>query len=174
MKILLWVLGGLMSVCGVLLAATPLMTFWETSYFFIVLLIVYGFAAILRGITKKSFDTSFLFGILSLAAGLAILFVPGLKFMTSTTIIYMLAVWFLLQGAVALTMGIRGKKKGDETTKWLGNLVMAVLCLILGVYSLFHPVALAFSVGMLLGIYFIVSGINLVILGFQMEKKKSE
>jgi len=171
MKILLWVLGGLMAVCGVLLAGTPLMTFWETSYFFIVLLIVYGFAAILRGITKKSFDTSFLFGILSLAVGLAILFVPGLKFMTSTTIIYMLAVWFLLQGAVTLTMGIRGKKKGDETTKWLGNLVMAVLCLVLGIYSLFHPVALAFSVGMLLGIYFIVSGINLVILGFQIEKK---
>lgn len=174
MKVLLLVLGFLMSLCGVLLAATPLMTFWETNYFFIVLLIVYGFGAILRGISKKTFDTGFLFGILSLAAGLAILFVPGLKFMTSTTIIYMLAVWFLLQGAIALTMGIRGKKKGYETSKWLGNIVMAVLCLILGIYSLFHPVALAFSVGMLLGIYFIVSGVNLVILGFQIEKKKAE
>ncbi|MBQ9933044.1 MAG: DUF308 domain-containing protein [Ruminiclostridium sp.] len=173
MKIMLWVLGGLMSVCGVLLAATPLMTFWETNYFFIVLLVVYGVAAILRGITKKSFDSNFLFGILSLAAGLAILFVPGLKFMTSTTIIYMLAIWFLLQGAVTLTMGLRGKKHGAETSKWMGNIVMAVLCFILGIYSLFHPVALAFSVGMLLGIYFIVSGINLVILGFQIEKKKT-
>ena len=173
MKIMLWVLGGLMSVCGVLLAATPLMTFWETNYFFIVLLIVYGFGSILRGITKKAFDSNFLFGILSLAAGLAILFVPGLKFMTSTTIIYMLAIWFLLQGAVTLTMGLRGKKHGAETSKWLGNIVMAVLCFILGIYSLSHPVALAFSVGMLLGIYFIVSGINLVILGFQIEKKKT-
>ena len=160
-----------MSVCGVLLASTPLLTFWETNYFFIVLLVVYGLAAILRGITKKSYDTNFLFGILSVVAGLAILFVPGLKFMTSTTIIYMLAIWFLLQGAVALTMGLRGKKAGHETKKWLGNLVMAVLCFILGIYSLFHPVALAFSVGMLLGIYFVVSGVNLVLLGFQIERK---
>ena len=171
MKILLWILGILMSVCGVLLAGTPLLTFWETNYFFVVLLIVYGFAAILRGFTKKEFDTCFLFGVLSLVAGLAILFIPGLKFMTSSTIIYMLAVWFLLQGAVTLTMGLRGKKKGVETSKWLGNLVMAVLCFILGIYSLFHPVALAFSVGMLIGIYFVISGVNLVLLGFQIEKK---
>ena len=170
MKVLLLVLGFLMSLCGVLLAATPLLTFWETNYFFIVLLIVYGFAAILRGITKKDFGTGFLFGILSLAAGLAILFVPGLKFMTGTTIIYMMAVWFLLQGAVSLTMGLRGKKKGVETSKWLGNLVMAVLCFILGIYSLCHPVALAFSVGMLIGIYFVISGVNLVLLGFQIDK----
>lgn len=170
MKIVLWILGILMSVCGVLLATTPLLTFWETNYYFIVLLIIYGAAAILRGITKKAFDSNFLFGILSLVAGFAILFVPGLKFMTSSTVIYMLAVWFLLQGAVSLTMGLRGKKKGDETKKWLGNVAMSVLCFILGIYSLFHPVALAFSVGMLIGIYFIVSGINLVLLGFQIEK----
>lgn len=172
MKAVLCVLGVLMGLCGIALATTPILTFWETSYFFIVLLLIYGAAAISRGISKREFGGNFLFGILSIVAGLLILFVPGLKFMTSNTIIYMMAIWFLLQGGVSIAIGLRGKKKAAvETRKWLGNILIGVLCLILGVYSLIHPVALAFSVGMLIGIYFIISGINLVVLGLQIEKK---
>lgn len=171
MKIVLCVLGVLMGLCGISLAATPIVTFWETSYFFVLLLLVYGAASIARGITKKEYGGNFLFGILSVVAGLLILFVPGLKFMTSSTIIYLMAVWFLLQGAVSIVLGLRSKKVGAETKKWLGSLVMGIFSIILGIYSLVHPVALAFSVGVLIGIYFIISGINLVFLGIQLEKK---
>lgn len=171
MKTLLCVLGVLMGLCGIALASTPIVTFWETSYFFVLLLLVYGAASMARGVTKKEYGGNFLFGILSVVAGLLILFVPGLKFMTSSTIIYLMAVWFLLQGAVFLVFGVRAKKTNAETKKWLGNLVMGVFSIILGIYSLIHPVALAFSVGVLIGIYFIFSGINLVILGIQLEKK---
>ncbi len=171
MKTLLCVLGVLMGLCGIALASTPIVTVWETSYFFVLLLLVYGAASMARGVTKKEYGGNFLFGILSVVAGLLILFVPGLKFMTSSTIIYLMAVWFLLQGAVFLVFGVRAKKTNAETKKWLGNLVMGVFSIILGIYSLIHPVALAFSVGVLIGIYFIFSGINLVILGIQLEKK---
>ena len=171
MKTLLCVLGVLMGLCGIALASTPIVTFWETSYFFVLLLLVYGAASMARGVTKKEYGGNFLFGILSVVAGLLILFVPGLKFMTSSTIIYLMAVWFLLQGAVFLVFGVRAKKTNAETKKWLGNLVMGVFSIILGLYSLSHPVALAFSVGVLIGIYFIISGINLVFLGIQLEKK---
>lgn len=171
MKTLLCVLGVLMGLCGIALASTPIVTFWETSYFFVLLLLVYGAASMARGVTKKEYGGNFLFGILSVVAGFLILFVPGLKFMTSSTIIYLMAVWFLLQGAVFLVFGVRAKKTNAETKKWLGNLVMGVFSIILGIYSLIHPVALAFSVGVLIGIYFIFSGINLVILGIQLEKK---
>ena len=171
MKTLLCVLGVLMGLCGIALASTPIVTFWETSYFFVLLLLVYGAASMARGVTKKEYGGNFLFGILSVVAGLLILFVPGLKFMTSSTIIYLMAVWFLLQGAVFLVFGVRAKKTNAETKKWLGNLVMGVFSIILGIYSLIHPVALAFSVGELIGIYFIISGINLVFLGIQLEKK---
>lgn len=171
MKTLLCVLGVLMGLCGIVLASTPIVTFWETSYFFVFLLLVYGAASMARGVTKKEYGGNFLFGILSVVAGLLILFVPGLKFMTSSTIIYLMATWFLLQGAVFLVFGVRGKKTSAETKKWLGNLVMGVFSIILGIYSLIRPVALAFSMGVLIGIYFIISGINLVILGIQLEKK---
>jgi len=171
MKTLLCVLGVLMGLCGIALASTPIATFWETSYFFVILLLVYGAASIARGVTKKEYGGNFLFGILSVLAGLLILFVPGLKFMTSSTIIYLMAVWFLLQGAVSIALGVRGKKTNAETKKWLGSLVMGIFSIILGIYSLIHPVALAFSVGILIGIYFIISGINLVVLGLQLEKK---
>lgn len=171
MKALLCVLGILMGLCGIALASTPIVTFWETSYFFVILLLVYGAASIARGVTKKEYGGNFLFGILSVLAGLLILLVPGLKFMTSSTIIHLMAVWFLLQGTVSIALGVRGKKASAETKKWLGNMVIGVFSIILGIYSLIHPVALAFSVGILIGIYFIISGINLVVLGLQLEKK---
>lgn len=98
---------------------------------------------------------------------------PGLKFLTSTTIIYMMAVWFLLQGVITIVVGLRKRKLPEEEKKgWVGGVLIGVLGLILGIYSLFHPVALAFSVGMLLGIYFIISGINLITLGVQVTKKE--
>lgn len=173
MKVFLIIMGVLTTLCGIALATTPLLTFWEANYFFIVLLLVYGVSALVRGIARKEFGSSFFFSILSILAGLLILFVPGLKFLTSTTIIYMMAVWFLLQGVITIVVGLRKRKLPEEEKKgWVGGVLIGVLGLILGIYSLFHPVALAFSVGMLLGIYFIISGINLITLGVQVTKKE--
>ncbi len=44
-------------------------------------------------------------------------------------------------------------------------IVLGVLELIIGIYSFVHPAMMAVALGLLIGIYFIESGINVIIVG---------
>ncbi len=39
-----------------------------------------------------------------------------------------------------------------------------IIGLIVGIYTLFHPLVLAMTLGILIGIYFIESGVNMIII----------
>lgn len=163
MKIIMIILGVLMAICGISCMCTPVMTFLEAGYFLVILLLVYGIGAIVKSVMQKEFGMPFLFGILSVILGLVIMFVPGLKLMTDGMLIYIMAVWFLMQGAVSIVLAFRAKKAA-ESKGWVGTLVLGILGVLLGLYSLAHPMLLAFTFGVLVGVYFIESGINMIVL----------
>ncbi len=138
MKIVTIILGILMAICGISCICTPVMTFLEAGYFLVILLLVYGIAAIVKAVAQKEYGMPFLFGILSTVLGIVIMVVPGLKLMTDGMLIYIMAVWFLMQGVVGIVLSFRQKKlKGKG---WIGTLILGVLGVLLGLYSL-----LAFS-----------------------------
>ena len=88
--------------------------------------------------------------------------VPGLKLMTDGMLIYIMAVWFLMQGVVGIVLSFRQKKlKGKG---WIGTLILGVLGVLLGLYSLAHPLLLAFTFGVLVGMYFIECGVNMIVM----------
>lgn len=163
MKIIMIILGVLMAICGISCMCTPVMTFLEAGYFLVILLLVYGIAAIVKSVMQKEFGMPFLFGILSVILGLVIMFVPGLKLMTDGMLIYIMAVWFLMQGVVSIVLAFRAKK-ATESKSWIGTLILGILGVLLGLYSLAHPMLLAFTFGVLVGVYFIESGINMIVL----------
>lgn len=163
MKIVTIILGVLMAICGISCICTPVMTFLEAGYFLVILLLVYGIAAIVRAIVQKEYGMPFLFGILSTILGIVIMVVPGLKLMTDGMLIYMMAVWFLLQGAVSIFMSFR-QKKHAEGKGWIGTLILGILGVLLGIYSLAHPMLLAFTFGVLVGMYFIECGVNMIVM----------
>lgn len=163
MKIFTIILGVLMAICGISCMCTPVMTFLEAGYFLVILLLVYGIAAIVKAVMQKEFGMPFLFGILSVILGIVIMVVPGLKLMTDGMLIYIMAVWFLMQGVVGIVMAFRQKKLA-ESKGWIGTLVLGILGVLLGIYSLAHPMLLAFTFGVLVGMYFIESGINMIVL----------
>lgn len=163
MKIVTIILGVLMAICGISCICTPVMTFLEAGYFLVILLLVYGIAAIVKAVVQKEYGMPFLFGILSTILGIVIMVVPGLKLMTDGMLIYMMAVWFLLQGAVSIFISFRQKKLA-EGKGWIGTLVLGVLGVLLGIYSLAHPMLLAFTFGVLVGMYFIECGVNMIVL----------
>jgi len=45
------------------------------------------------------------------------------------------------------------------------SIVLGVLEIILGIYSIAHPAVLAVSLGLLIGLYFIESGISMIFIG---------
>ncbi len=163
MKIFTIILGVVMAICGVSCICTPVMTFLEAGYFLVILLLVYGIGAIVRAIMEKNYGLPFLFGILSVILGVVIMVVPGLKLMTDGMLIYLMAVWFLLQGAVAIFMAFR-QKNSEESKGWVWVLILGILGVLTGIYSLVHPMLLAFTFGILVGVYFIESGISMIVM----------
>jgi Uncharacterized conserved protein len=162
MKIVTIILGILMAICGISCICTPVMTFLEAGYFLVILLLVYGIAAIVKAVAQKEYGMPFLFGILSTVLGIVIMVVPGLKLMTDGMLIYIMAVWFLMQGVVGIVLSFRQKKlKGKG---WIGTLILGVLGVLLGLYSLAHPLLLAFTFGVLVGMYFIECGVNMIVM----------
>ena len=163
MKIFTIILVVLMAICGVSCICTPVMTFLEAGYFLVILLLVYGIGAIVKAVMEKEYGLPFLFGILSIILGIVIMVVPGLKLMTDGMLIYFMAVWFLLQGAVGIFMAVR-QKKSEESKGWVWVLILGILGVLVGIYSLVHPMLLAFTFGILVGLYFIESGISMIVL----------
>lgn len=163
MKIVTIILGVLMAICGISCICTPVMTFLEAGYFLVILLLVYGIAAIVKSVVQKVYGIPFIFGILSTILGLVIMVVPGLKLMTDGMLLYIMAVWFMVQGVVAIVMAFQQKKLA-EGKGWIVTLILGILGVLLGIYSVAHPFILALTFGVLVGMYFIECGINMVVM----------
>lgn len=170
MKIFTIILGVIMAICGISCMCTPVMTFLEAGYFLVILLVVYGIGAIVRAVMEKNYGITFLFGILSIILGGIIMFVPGLKLMTDGMLIYIMATWFLLQGAVGIFMAFK-QKNAEENKGWVWTLILGILGVLVGLYSLVHPMILAFTFGILVGVYFIESGINMIVLACAVQSE---
>lgn len=171
MKVFSIILGVIMAICGISCMCTPVMTFLEAGYFLVILLLVYGIAAIVKSVMQKEYGMPFFFGILSVIVGIVIMVVPGLALMTDGMLIYIMAAWFLVQGVVSIVMSFR-QKKLVEGKGWIWTLVLGILGVLLGIYSLMHPAILAFTIGILVGVYFIECGINMIVLGSYVPSEK--
>jgi len=163
MKVFTIVLGVLIAICGFSCIFTPLTTFLEAGYFLVILLFVYGIAGIIRSVSNKTYGIDFVFDILSIILGIVILVVPGLKLMADSMLIYIMAFWFMLQGVINIFQSFR-QKKATKGMGWVWTLTLGILGLLVGVYSVVHPMLLALTFGILVGIYFIESGISMVVM----------
>jgi uncharacterized membrane protein HdeD (DUF308 family) len=47
---------------------------------------------------------------------------------------------------------------------WVLQLILGILAIIIGIYSFFHPAALAVTIGVLIGIFFIETGLSMMFL----------
>lgn len=163
MQIFMIILGVVFILCGISCMFTPLLTTMELGYFFIALLLVYGIARIVKSVSAKEYGLDIALGILSVLLGLAILFIPGLKAMTTGALLYVMAGWFVVQGIISIINAMK-RKKSESGSMWIWGICSGVLCLLMGIYSAIHPIVLALTMGLMVGLYFIVSGINMIAL----------
>jgi len=161
--------GVLMILIGISLLATPFMTFISAGYFIIFLFLIWGSVEIIRAIAEKCRDTDFFFAVLSLILGIAGLVVPGAAAMNNYVMLYLAAGWLIMHGMLSVFNAIIGnRKKVGSTGIMILEIIMALLEVIMGIYSAAHPLMLSLSLGALIGFYFIESGINAIINGLTM------
>jgi len=164
MTVLLIIIGILMIIFGISCMFTPLITFMAAGYFIVILIAVYGVMGLITSISRKRFGTTFAFSIVSLIFAIVILFFPNMMVLSDGILIYLVAAWFVIQGIVSIYTSVAITRRLGSGV-WVLQLIIGILGVILGCYSFFHPAILAVSIGILIGFYFIETGITTIVLG---------
>ena len=169
MTVLSIILGILMIFAGISLMCTPLATFLYAGYFLGIMMFVYGIAGIIRAIQKQALIFETVCSILAILVGIVALVRPGSTLVLDAMIVYFAAFWFVLRGAFAIVIAFRVK---NYDKSWIWGLIIGILSLIVGIYSFAHPGVMALTTGILIGLYFVESGIDLIVTGMTMKQIK--
>ena len=170
MGIISIILGVLLALAGIACLLTPAMTLMSVGYFIIIMLFVYGVAAVVNSIATKTYGITLVFGIISVIFGIVGIIHPGdIAVSTDMFLVFLAAVWFVAQGVYSIIMAFNAKKLTGKFG-WLALLV-GILALIVGVYSFIHPFFAVVTLGMLISFFVIESGISLITIGVVQRKK---
>ncbi|MCR5304464.1 MAG: DUF308 domain-containing protein [Lachnospiraceae bacterium] len=163
MGVLSVILGVLMVMAGFSCIFTPLATFLSAGYFVAILFLVYGIMAVVRFFTRRTFGiVELVFGVIAIVLGVMSLMVPGEIGAIDKIILFLVSLWFVVKGLADIFIAVRSK---DVLKGWGWTLFVGILCTILGIYSFIHPGVAAMTTGMLIGFFFVESGINMIMFG---------
>lgn len=164
MTVLFVILGILLLAGGFSCMFTPLLTFMNAGYFVVILIVAFGIAGIIKAIAEKRFRVNFVFSILSVLLGIIMLAFPGYLLFAETVMLMLTAVWFVVMGIITIATSVTVTKAVGSKI-WILQLISGILAVLVGGYSFFQPMVMALSVGMLIGIFFIETGITLMFSG---------
>ena len=140
MGVLSVILGVLLIIGGFSCMFTPLATFLSTGYFLGIMMLVYGVGGIIRAVSHKADALEWILNILAVIVGLIALFRPGSTLIFDSMILVIIACWFVVQGVIQIVLSLKAK----------------------GVFKGWYWGLIA---GILIGLYFVESGISLIALG---------
>jgi len=164
MTVLFIILGVLLVGFGFSCMFTPLTTFMDAGYFIVILVMVYGIFGLISAIRYKRFGVGFVFSILSILLGIAMLVFPASLLVAENMYLLLAAIWFVIMGIITIVNAVLVTRKLGSKI-WILELIFGIFAVIIGCYSFFRPLALAISIGMLIGIFFIETGFTLMFSG---------
>ena len=69
----------------------------------------------------------------------------------------MTSAWLFIHGILSITTAVANKKQDGGGFMVAAGILLGVLELVLGIYSVVHPAVIAINLGILIGLYFIIS-----------------
>ena len=165
LTVLFTVMGILTIIGGLGMLFTPLLTFLSVGPCIIILFFLNGVLGIVQAISEKRYDKEFYLAIASLILGILGCVIPGAAAMNNSILLYMAGIWFFAHGIMTIVKAFESKKKNAGTGVVVLGVVLGVLELLMAAYSVAHPAVLALSLGILIGLYFIESGANMIFIG---------
>jgi uncharacterized membrane protein HdeD (DUF308 family) len=165
--------GILAIIFGAIALIFPGITLEALVLVFGVYAIVDGIIEIVRGVHHRGSEHGWgwwiLLGLVSIIAGLVAFFWPGI---TAVALLYVIAVYFIIGGILAVITGFRLRplRRGG----WVWFIVGGVLASIFGVLLVIFPGAGILDIVWILGLYAIVFGILMIISAFQFKHQLDE
>jgi uncharacterized membrane protein HdeD (DUF308 family) len=174
MKVVTIVLGILLLVGGIYCMFAPVATYSALGWIIGASMLIEGVGSIITWSDRRRLglaDGWTLAGsIVSIILGLFLLGSYVLQFAVDMFIAYVIAIWLVFAGIarIAVAISIRNSQYPMETRSWIGQLVLGVLIVILGILCIFNPLSIVAGVGLLLGMSIVLVGAGLIASGFRM------
>lgn len=178
MTVLMIIFSVLMILCGINCLVTPMETFSALGWIAGVSIIVAGVSAVCRYAAGRSGRSvwELVGGVAGILVGVLVTVNSFAQFAANLVIAYAAALWLVVYGiggmAEALTLKDRNQALPDayRTASWLVVMLLGLLTTVLGVVCVFQPMITALSVGLLIGVSILVSGIKTLVLAVQIMK----
>ncbi|GAA1848632.1 HdeD family acid-resistance protein [Pseudonocardia ailaonensis] len=158
----------LMVIFGVVTLSSPGIALFALVFVFGFYAILDGLTAIVAGVrsraTEKQWGWMVAQGVISVLAGLVALVWPG---GTAVTLLYVIAFWAIVLGVATIAEAIRTRRTHD---RWYWTLAGGVLDIIFGIVLLVQPLSGIIALLFVVGIFAIVAGIVMAVLAFRIRK----
>ena len=154
--------GIILVLAGISFMATPLATYLATGYIFAIMLLVVGIVGIVNFINKKTSALSFVTSILAVIVGLVCVFRPGKTLVFDGIGLILIAVWLIVGGLVHVVTAIQSR---GYNSGWFWSVLAGVLAVAAGILSFYNPVVTALTAGTIIGILFVIVGVNMIVAG---------
>ncbi len=162
---------GVFSLFGAFYAMmAPARTFLTTGWIVTVLLCLWGVCALFEVFRQKGDRDKLTVGraILALVAGVAsavvsilMLCYPGLSLPVDIIAVWIFTGWLLVSGISSIAVSVKvGKPAGGK--RWIFTMIMGILTVAVGAYGVFHVLAMAQTIGILIGVMLMVYGVRLL------------
>ena len=169
-KVFAVIFGVLIIIGGAYCLFTPVETFASLSWLVGIVMVADGVAnaVVWFQMRKSGFSNVWplIGGIASVVLGILILGNYFARFAVEMMLIYMLAAWLIVGGAMRILMSLNMRtayKEGDDRFRnWVPVLILGILILAVGVISLFDPLGLMATVGIFMGISIVAMGIGVI------------
>lgn len=163
------VMRGLLAILfGLIALFWPGLTWLALIWMFGAYAIVDGVFAMLSGVISSKFSPRWwvflLEGFVSVAAGVIALVRPDLA---GFFLIMVIAVWAIITGVLEIAAAIRLRR--EITNEWMMGLG-GFVSIVLGVLLFFQPATSGLVITLMIGLYALMFGILLVMLGFRLRK----
>ena len=165
------ILGVLLVICGFSCMFTPIATFLATGYYLLILLLVYGIFGIIRYFQKQSTPLNLIVSILAVIVGILCLIYPGTSLEINGLILKLIAVWLIIQGVVNIVTSVTAR---EEQSGWIWGVIVGILGILVGIYSFAHPGVEALTIGVLIGLYFVEAGFDMIVMGSAIGAAKKQ
>ena len=162
MSILSIILGVLLIIGGVCCMFTPFATFLSAGFIIAIMMFVYGVYGVVRFFNKESGVLELISSILAILVGVIAVIRPGSTLVIDDFVLNMVSAWLVVKGFINIIIFIRAR---NEVKGWGWGVAVGVLSVIAGILSFMHPMITALTVGIMMGMFFIENGIDMIVLG---------
>ncbi|GMA16581.1 HdeD family acid-resistance protein [Deinococcus metallilatus] len=160
--------GVLTLLFGILALIWPGAAFLSLAVVFGAYAFVDGIATLIGGFSSRAGGVRWplvLSGVLGILAGIVTFVNPGA---TVLALLWLVAAWALVRGVLEIVAAIRWRAAIPGAGEWLVGL-SGLLLVILGILLALNPIAGTLTVSYFIGVYALIAGIVLIVLGLRMR-----